>query len=116
MGARPVYATQNENVVELIWQDLVDFNPVTCGKMRIVVEERGITASRGAGDASAGFGSVSMRPLPGEDILVRRLADAAAQAVEKGLAVKVRRSSYVVLHCLILSDSPSSLLYYSVLS
>jgi hypothetical protein len=30
-----------------------------------------------------------MTPLPGEDILVRRLADAAAQAVEKGLAVKV---------------------------
>jgi hypothetical protein len=57
--------------------------------MRIEVNEDGMVASRGAGDASRGFGKVSMKPLPGEDILVRRLADAAAQAVEKGLAVKV---------------------------
>jgi hypothetical protein len=89
VGARPVYATQKENVVEVVWQDLVDFTPVTCGTMRIAVNEDGMVASRGAGDASRGFGKVSMKPLPGEDILVRRLADAAAQAVEKGLAVKV---------------------------
>jgi hypothetical protein len=90
VGARPVYATHSDNTVEIVWQDLVDFNPVTCGKMIIEVENNGITATRGGGDASKGFGSVSMKPLPGEDILVRRLADAAAQAVEKGLAVKVR--------------------------
>lgn len=111
MGARPVYATQNENVVELIWQDLVDFNPVTCGKMRIVVEDGGITASRGAGDVAAGFGSVSMRPLPGEDILVRRLADAAAQAIEKGLAIKVRRRSFGFLHSILDTSLHYSLSY-----
>mmetsp|Transcript_17009 Transcript_17009/g.27631 ORF Transcript_17009/g.27631 Transcript_17009/m.27631 type:complete len:117 (+) Transcript_17009:1427-1777(+) len=44
--------------------------------------------SHGAGDASKGFFFISIMPLPGEDILVRRLADAASQAVEKGLAVK----------------------------
>ena len=32
---------------------------------------------------------MSNAPLPGEDILVRRLAHAALQAAEKGLAVKV---------------------------
>lgn len=90
VGARPVYATQSDNTVEIVWQDLVDFNPVTSGKMIIEVGVDGIIATRGGGDASKGFGSVSMKPLPGEDILVRRLADAAAQAVEKGLAVKVR--------------------------
>lgn len=90
VGARPVYATHSDNTVEIVWQDLVDFNPVTSGKMIIQVEDNGITAIRGSGDASKGFGSVSMKPLSGEDILVRRLGDAAAQAVEKGLAVKVR--------------------------
>lgn len=92
VGARPVYALQSGEggtVVEIVWQELVDFNSVTSGRMVIEVGERGITASRGAGDASKGFGGVSMTPLPGEDILVRRLADAASQAIEKGLAVKV---------------------------
>ena len=81
-----------------MWQDLVDFNPVKSGKMTITVDENGMVASRGAGDPSAGFGKISMKPLPGEDILVRRLADAAAQAVEKGLAVKVRNTIHGLLH------------------
>ncbi|KAL3793395.1 hypothetical protein HJC23_001843 [Cyclotella cryptica] len=89
VGARPVYAVQTtDDTVELVWQELVNFNPVTSGRMVIRVSENGMTASRGPGDAAAGFGAVSVKPLPGEDILVRRLADAAAQAVEKGLAVK----------------------------
>ena len=91
VGARPVYALQTaDDTVEIVWQELVDFNSVTSGKMIIKVEEGGMTAMRGAGDASKGFGSISNSPLPGEDILVRRLGDAASQAVEKGLAVKVR--------------------------
>lgn len=93
VGARPVYALQTSDAtVEIVWQELVDFTSVTSGKMVIEVEESGMVASRGAGDASKGFGSISMVPLPGEDILVRRLADAASQAVEKGLAVKPQLS------------------------
>ena len=73
-------ATQvDDATVELIWQDLADFNPVTFGIMVITVSENGMEACRGGGDAGAGFGSVSRRPLLGEDILVRRLGDAAAQ-------------------------------------
>jgi hypothetical protein len=91
VGARPVYAVQTaDDTVELVWQELVDFNSVTSGKMIVQVSENGMTASRGGGDAAAGFGAISMKPLPGEDILVRRLGDAASQAIEKGLAVKVR--------------------------
>lgn len=89
VGARPVSTLQRDDTtIEIVWQELVDFSPVTSGKMVIKIDEKGMTASRGAGDASKGFGSVSRVPLPGEDILVRRLADAASQAVGKGLAVK----------------------------
>lgn len=89
VGSRAVYALLlDETKIEIVWQELVDFQSVTSGRMIIEITEGGMTASRGAGDASKGFGSVSMTPLPGEDILVRRLADAASQAVEKGLAVK----------------------------
>ena len=96
VGARAVVATQTgDNTVEIIWQELVNFNPVTSGRMMIQVTENGMTASRGPGDAAAGFGSVSMKPLPGEDILVRRLADAASQAIDKGLAVKV--SNFMII-------------------
>jgi len=45
--------------------------------------------SRGAGDASKGFFFISIMPLPGEDILVSKLANAASWAAEKGLAVEV---------------------------
>jgi len=109
VGARPVYALLQSSssssssstvtnvdgkedvyAVEIVWQELVNFNSVTSGKMIIEVGESGMMAWRGAGDASKGFGSISASPLPGEDILVRRLADAASQAIEKGLAVKVR--------------------------
>ncbi|KAL7471232.1 hypothetical protein ACHAXS_011521, partial [Conticribra weissflogii] len=94
VGARPVYAVQTEeNVVEIVWQELVDFQPVTSGRMVITVEETGLTAARGKGDETKGFGKVSRVPLPGEDILVRRLGDAASQAVEKGLATKAKIAS-----------------------
>jgi hypothetical protein len=75
--------------VEVVWQQLVDFESVTVGKMVIKVGDTGLVAVRGAGDASKGFGTVTRRPLAGEDVLVRRLADAVAQAMEKGLANKV---------------------------
>jgi len=91
VGARPVYATRvGESSVEIEWQILKDFETSVVGKMTIDVDEKGITAVRGAGDPNAGYGSVSRKPLPGEDILVRRLSDAVTQAVEKGLATKIK--------------------------
>lgn len=97
VGARPVYALQTgDDTVEIVWQQLVDFSSVTSGKMIIQVDERGMTAVRGGGDAKGGFGGISSKPLPGEDILVRRLGDAASQAVEKGLAVKPQVAKKVV--------------------
>jgi len=91
VGARPVYATRmGDASVEIEWQILQDFESRVVGKMTIEVEENGITAVRGAGDPNAGYGSVSRKPLPGEDILVRRLSDAVTQAVEKGLATKIK--------------------------
>uniref|UniRef100_A0A7S2MTU8 Uncharacterized protein n=1 Tax=Helicotheca tamesis TaxID=374047 RepID=A0A7S2MTU8_9STRA len=90
VGARPVYAARvGESSVEIVWQKLVDFQTVLVGKMIIdVTDDNAIVAKRGAGDASAGYGSVSTKPLAGEDVLVSRLADASSQAVEKGLATK----------------------------
>jgi len=89
VGARPVYASKiGETTVEITWQKLVDFQSVTVGKMLIEISDDSIAAKRGPGDASAGYGSISLKPLAGEDVLVRRLADAASQAIEKGLAKK----------------------------
>ena len=86
-GARPVYATRkDEGKVEIVWQELVNFETTVTGRMLIQVSNDGMVAVRGPGDASKGYGSVSKKPLPGEDVLVRRLAEAASQAVEKGLA------------------------------
>lgn len=94
VGARPVYAlTTDDNTVEIVWQELVDFNSVTSGRMIIKIEDTGMTATRGPGNAADGFGRISMKPLSGEDIIVRRLADAASQAIEKGLATKSKVSS-----------------------
>uniref|UniRef100_A0A7S3DNQ2 Uncharacterized protein n=1 Tax=Entomoneis paludosa TaxID=265537 RepID=A0A7S3DNQ2_9STRA len=89
VGARPVYVTQpQEDVVEIVWQKLVDFESVIVGKMTIQVSDTGLVALRGAGDAARGFGEISRVPLAGEDVLVRRLAEASSQAIEKGLANK----------------------------
>lgn len=94
-GARPVLATRaGEGKVEIIWQELVDFKSVTVGKMLIQVSDTGLVATRGPGDASAGFGAISAKPLNGENVLVMRLAEAASQAIDKGLARKV--SSFCV--------------------
>jgi hypothetical protein len=99
VGARPVYASRvGENGVEIVWQQLVDFSSVTVGKMSITVSDTGLVATRGAGDPDKGFGTVSRKPLSGEDVLVRRLADAVAQATEKGLARKVRLIVSMTLH------------------
>lgn len=101
VGARPVYASVlpprgddgDVAVVEIVWQGMVNFAPVTSGRMLVEVGKSGLTARRGPGDASAGFGVAAASPLPGEDILVRRLADASSQAVEKGLAMKAAPST-----------------------
>jgi hypothetical protein len=90
-GARPVYALKTDKgTVEIVWQELVNFDTVNVGRMLIKVGDTRLTATRTAGDASKGFGAVSPKPLAGEDVLVRQLAEAASQAVEKGLATKVR--------------------------
>jgi len=89
VGARPVYASQTEEgKIEIVWQELKDFKTFLVGKMFIEINETGIVAKRGAGDANAGYGRVSSKPLAGEDILVRRLSEAATQAIDKGLATK----------------------------
>mmetsp|Transcript_16378 Transcript_16378/g.46848 ORF Transcript_16378/g.46848 Transcript_16378/m.46848 type:complete len:516 (-) Transcript_16378:1020-2567(-) len=90
IGARPVSSSRVEgSKVEIVWQELVNFETICVGKMLLEVSEYGITASREGGDAAKGYGSTSKKPLPGEDVLVRRLADAASQSIEKGLAKKV---------------------------
>ncbi|KAL3917742.1 MAG: hypothetical protein SGILL_004568 [Bacillariaceae sp.] len=96
IGARPVYANRaGDGLVEITWQELVDFDSVTVGKMILQVTNDGIMATRGSGDASKGYGAVSTMPLPGEDVLVRRLAEAAAQAFDKGLAKKIKAKKAV---------------------
>lgn len=88
-GARPVFTRRvKEDEMEIIWQNLINFESVVVGTLKIQVSSNGIRAIRGPGDAKAGFGTVESKPLPGEDVLVRRLGEAAAQAVEKGLAKK----------------------------
>lgn len=91
VGGRPVYANKiDETTVEIVWQQLVDFESKMTGKMILKVSKTGLVASRAAGDASMGYGTISRTPLGGEDVLVRRLAEAASQAIDKGLAKKVR--------------------------
>jgi len=57
--------------------------------MQLEVTKDVITATREAGDRSKGYGAISKKPLPGEDVLVRRLSDAVSQSIDKGLAKKV---------------------------
>lgn len=83
--------------MEIVWQQLVDFNSVTVGKMIVQVSDNGLIATRGPGDATKGFGTISRKPLAGEDVLVRRLAEAVSQAIEKGLANKVRQLSVLMV-------------------
>jgi len=96
VGARPVYATRVESpeegseAVEIVWQELINFEEtVSVGKMTIIVSDKSIVASRKVIDGTMGIKLDPGKPFPGEKVLVRRLADAAGQAVEKGLAVKV---------------------------
>lgn len=87
-GERPVYAARaGPGRVEIVFQELQkDFSSANVGKLVVQVTETGLVATRGPGDASLGFGEISRKPLQGEAVLVRRLADAASQAVDKGLA------------------------------
>jgi hypothetical protein len=101
VGARPVYARriQNSSTVEIVWQELQNFESIVVGRMIIQVTPTGITAVRGPGDSQKGMSQQLAKPLAGEDVLIRRLADAAAQAVEKGLAQKkVRDNNSLVWH------------------
>ena len=88
IGARPVYASKTSSeTLEIVWQtlDKKTFESKAAGKLEIQVTPDAITATRGA----------SM-PLAGEDILMRRLAEACSQAIDKGLAKKVSCSMFVV--------------------
>jgi hypothetical protein len=100
VGARPVYALrtttatqkeQNEESLEIVWQELKNFeDTVSVGKMIIRVSGEGIVATRKLLPDGASNSKLSgTKPFPGEVILVNRLADAAGQATDKGLAVKV---------------------------
>lgn len=81
-GARPVYATvPYEGTVEIVWQQLKEFKSTNVGKLIITVDEKSITARREIFEEN-------VYELPGDKVLVRRLADATAQAMEKGLAIK----------------------------
>lgn len=96
IGGRPVAAIRSgEGMVDITWQELVDFDSVTVGRMVLQVNKDGITATRGPGDASKGYGAISTMPLNGEDVLVRRLAEGASQAIEKGLAKKAQRKKSI---------------------
>jgi hypothetical protein len=94
VGERPVFAARgdDDDTVEIVWQQLVDFDSVTVGKMLIDVTKDGIVARRAPGDSTKGYGSVKLGALQGENILVKSLGDAAAQAIEKGLARKPKRA------------------------
>ena len=93
VGGRPVYATKvDDTTVDIVWQELIDFQSINTGKMVLTVSDKALVASRAPGDSSKGYGTLSRTPLAGEDVLVRRLAEAASQAIEKGLAKKVRQN------------------------
>lgn len=89
-GARPVYAARTEASendmasVEIVWQQLVDFEPKTVGKIVIDVTDTKLVARR----VGVPVTKAILKPLTGEDVIVRSLADAAGQAVERGLATK----------------------------
>ena len=88
-GARPVFVNtiDDSNTVEIVWQELVkEFDTQTVGKLFIEITDTGMTATRAAATPN---GKISSRPLPGENVLIRRLSDAASQAIDKGLAIKV---------------------------
>lgn len=101
VGARPVYAVRtttatekerNEESLEILWQELKNFeDTVSVGKMIIRVSNKGIAATRKLlpDGASSNSKLSATKPFPGELVLVRRLTDAATQATDKGLAVKV---------------------------
>ena len=81
-GARPVYATVAEDgKVEIVWQQLKDFKSSNVGKLIIEINDNGLLARREVNVEG-------LQELPSERVIVRRLADATAQAIEKGLAVK----------------------------
>ena len=97
-GPRPVYANRIRNedsssdsgTLEIVWQQLINFEPVIIGRMMIEITNTNMKASRiieAAGSSTTNRNN--MMSLAGEDILVRRLAEAASQAIEKGLATKV---------------------------
>ena len=107
-GARPVVSNQiAPDLVEIVWQELVNFETVTVGRLLIRIANDGITATRGAGDAKKGFGSVSRKPFNGEAILIQRLADAASQAMEKGLANKPAAAPKAVVVAAIKKPEPT---------
>lgn len=110
VGARPVSVVrtttttqkeQNEESLEIVWQELKNFeNTISVGKMIIRVSGKGIVATRKLLPDGASSSKLSgTKPFPGEVILVNRLADAAGQATDKGLAVKVCMYVCMYVYC-----------------
>jgi hypothetical protein len=106
-GARPVYATRaGPGRVEIVWQELIDFDTVTTAKMILQISDTGLVATRellidsveedNDNDQKSKLPSKRSKPLKGEAILVRQLAEAVSQAMEKGLAEKVRSSNRLI--------------------
>ena len=88
-------ACRGRGTVEIVWQQLDDeFQAVTAGKMHHSSEWWWTCCDTSCGRCQArDLGVYHDKPLPGETVLVRRLADAASQAIEKGLANKVSVTS-----------------------
>ena len=110
-GARPVFVnTINDNAVEIVWQELVkEFDTQTVGKLIIEITDTSMTATRAAATPN---GKISSRPLPGENVLIRRLSDAASQAIDKGLANKVCITNTIIGFKIIYKMFLTNLLFF----
>jgi hypothetical protein len=84
-GARPVYANRaGDGMLEIVWQELMDYNTVTVGKMIIEVTATGLTARRASGGAQKGYGTMSRKPLNGATTLQSGLSSYREGSCFKG--------------------------------
>jgi len=65
------------------------------GAVAVEITKTGLVARREGGDVASGFGEVNEEPLPGEDIIVPALAEAASLAIARGLAEKKSEAKHV---------------------
>jgi len=104
VGGRPVYTTRpSDDTVEIVFQTLNEQSQsITVGKMIISLTNTGIKAERQVLEQNY----LNNNLFGGEDILVRSLAEASAQAIEKGLAIKAKLSKQEVPQKEILTETP----------